>query len=365
MRGGRACVYLIFRVNTIAIKMKRIGKILLLLIIAFLIFAFSACNSYSGNLDNGRDPIQITDGAGRQVSFENPAQSVATTWGGSVAPYLYALGVGDRIIATNNKTGIHQACIPNIDKIPSVGSWNLDKEVLAQLSPDVFIHGWAATEQLDAANEVRIKSIGIKTNSFDDVADTLYLLGQVFGVENRATYVTSYCDSILNLIQNHTASIIEDEKPVVLVMAEETGCVASDTYNTIEQMISIAGGITCVPPEIAEGTNIVNVGLETIFTWNPDYLFLQSVYSELSAEEIMSDFSWQAMNAVNTGNVYAIPCEFDTWSSASPSSVLGTLYMSITMYPDLYYDIDFDAIVIDFYHDVYGLDVTMEMLGQS
>ena len=330
-----------------------------------VVFVFSACSLNNGDLTNENDQIQIIDGAGRQVSFEKPAQSVATTWGGSVAPYLYALGVGDRIVATNNKTGIHQACISEIDKIPSVGSWKLDKEALAQLSPDVFIHGWAATEQLDAANEVNVKSIGIRTNTFDDVADTLLLLGQVFGVENRATYVVSYCDNILNLIQNHIADISEEEKPVVLVMAEETGCVASDTYNTIEKMVSIAGGATCVPAEIAEGTDIVNVGLETIFTWNPDYLFLQSVYSELSAEEIMSDSSWQAMNAVNTGNVYAIPCGFDTWSSASPSSVLGALYMSITMYPDLYSDIDFDAIAIDFYHDVYNLDVTMEMLGLS
>ena len=109
----------------------------------------------------------------------------------------------------------------------------------------------------------------------------------------------------------------------------------------------------------------MNVGLETIFTWNPDYLFLQSVYGELSAEEILTDPKWKAMNAVKDGNVYAIPCEFDTWSSASPSSILGTLYISIQLYPDLYTDIDFESIVIDFYQNVYGLNVSIEQLGLS
>ncbi len=325
----------------------------------------TACASTKNNLYNKDDPIQIIDATNRKISLPKPAQSVATTWGGSVNPYLYALGVGNRIVATNNKTGIHQAAIPNIDNIPSVGSWKLDKEALAQLSPDVYIHGWAATEQLEGANEVGVRSIGIKTNSFSDVADTINLLGQVFGVENRATYVNDYCASILSIITEHVANVSDEEKPIVFVMAEETGAAASDIYDTIEEMISIAGGKSCVPASISEGTDIVNVGLETIFTWNPDYIFLQSVFGELSTEEILSDPAWKAVNAVKSGKVYAIPCEFDTWSSASPSSILGALYMSIQLYPELYTDINFETIVIDFYKKVYGMDVSIEQLGLS
>lgn len=191
----------------------------LLLAVSILLFALPGCSQNSVDLNDDNDQIQVTDGAGRQVSFEKPAQSAATTWAGSVAPYLYALGVGNRIVATNNKTGIHQACIPDIDRIPSVGSWKLDKEALAQLYPDVFIHGWAAAEQLESANKVGVKSIGIRTNTFEDVADTLALLGQVFGVEERAAYIAEYCDGILELIKSHTAVIHEEDKPVVLVMA--------------------------------------------------------------------------------------------------------------------------------------------------
>lgn len=330
-----------------------------------IICILTACASPESNLYNKEDPIQIIDAANRKISLAEPAQSVATTWGGSVNPYLYALGVGDRIVATNNKSGIHQAAIPNIDDIPSVGSWKLDKEALAQLSPDVYIHGWAASEQLEGANEIGVCSIGIKTNSFSDVADTINLLGQVFGVEDRAAYVNDYCASILSIIIEHVANVSDEEKPIVFVMAEETGAVASDIYDTIEEMISIAGGMSCVPANISEGTDIVNVGLETIFTWNPDYLFLQSVFGELSAEEILSDPAWNAMDAVKSGKVYTIPCEFDTWSSASPSSILGALYMSIQLYPELYSDINFETIVIDFYKNVYGMDVSIEQLGLS
>ena len=146
-------------------------------------------------------------------------------------------------------------------------------------------------------------------------------------------------------------------------MAEETGAAASDVYDTIEAMVSIAGGKSCVPKEIAEGTDIVNVGLETIFSWNPDYLFLQSVFGELSADEILKDPAWQAVEAVKNGHVFAIPCAFDTWSSASPSSILGALYLSMTMYPERYKDLDFDQTVIEFYKEVYNLDMDMDALG--
>lgn len=343
-------------------KRKVIASCMLLFIV---VGTLVACDSHKSKLYNANDPIQIIDGAGRQVSFPEPAQSVATTWGGSVNPYLYALGVGDRIVATNNNSGIHRIAIPNINEIQSVGSWKLDKEALAKISPDVYIHGWAATEQLEGANEVSVRSIGIKSNTFADVEDTVNLLGKVFGVEDRATYVNKYCTSIITMINEHVGDISENEKPVVFVMAEETGSVASDIYDTIEEMIYIAGGKSCVPLEISEGTDIVNVGLEKIFAWNPDYLFLQSVFGELSEEDILSDPAWQAMNAVKSGNVYAIPCEFDTWSSASPSSILGALYISTQLYPDLYYDIDFETIVIEFYQHVYGMDVSLEQLGLS
>ena len=59
----------------------------------------------------------------------------------------------------------------------------------------------------------------------------------------------------------------------------------------------------------------------------------------------------------------AIPCDLDAWCKATPSCCLGSLYMSMKMYPELYVDVDFNKIVTDFYKDVYGLEITAEDIG--
>ena len=61
--------------------------------------------------------------------------------------------------------------------------------------------------------------------------------------------------------------------------------------------------------------------------------------------------------------VFTMPCDLNNWSDATPSACLGVLYMSMSLYPELYEDVDFEAIVIQFYKDVYGLELTLEQLG--
>ena len=330
-----------------------------------LMLSVSACGDSSSNdkLFNKNDPIQITDAAGRQVSFPEPAMTVATTWGGSVDPYLFALGVTDRIVATNASNDFHKILIPDLENMKSVGRWTVDKEALADLSPDVFIHGMAGIEFLNDANEVGIRSIGLNFNTFEDIQSSIILLGQVFGVEDRATYVNEYCNSIKDIIESHIATVPENEKPTVLVMGEEAGTVQSDIYNTIEAMVKMAGGVSSVPEDITQNDDFTNVGLETIFDWNPDFLFLESYYSELSVDGILSDPTWAAMTSVQNEHVYALPCMVDCWSQASPSCYLGALFISMQLYPDAYSDVDFESVVIDFYHNVYGIDVTREQMG--
>ena len=138
------------------------------------------------------------------------------------------------------------------------------------------------------------------------------------------------------------------------------GC---DVYNTVEEMVVLAGGISVVPEDIAQKTELTNVGLETIFKWNADSIFLTNYFCELSVEDIMNDASWNSLSAVQNNRVFAIPCELDSWSNATPSACLGVLYMSAQLYPDLYEDIDLEAVAIKFYKDVYGVDVTTDILG--
>ncbi len=330
-----------------------------------LLFGLMAC-SEQGNKDKfykESDPIRIIDGAGRQVSFAAPVQSVATTWGGTCDPYLFVLGVQDRLVATNASNDFHQLLVPNMDSMKSVGRWSLDKEALAAVSPDLFIHGLGGLEYMKAANKLGIRGIVLSLNSFEDIKNNLTILGASFGVEDRASYVCKYCDELLSLISQHLANLPDSEKKTVVVLGEETGTVASDIYNTMEEMVRCAGGISVVPEDISSKTDYTNVGLETIFKWDADYIFLQSSWGELTEDQIMTDSAWANLTSVKNGNVYTLPSRIDSWATATPSCYLGTLFMSMKMYPDLFSDIDYDQIVVDFYKEVYNVDASGDSFG--
>ncbi len=343
--------------------MKKI--IALILAAMMIIISMSACDSTTKDdkFYNENDPIQIVDGAGRKVSFTEPVKTVATSWGGTCGPYIFALGVQDRLVATNAKNDFHKLMIPNMDSMKSVGRWALDKEALADLSPDLFIHGVGGLDQFNNANKVGVRALALGLNSFEDISNSITMLGKVFGVEERAERVNACTAEILNLVAEKTAGLTEDQKLTVVVLGEEAGTVGCDLYNAVEEMVVLAGGISVVPEDIAKKTELTNVGLETIFKWNADSIFLTNYFTELTVDGIMSDSSWASLNAVKNNRVYAIPCELDSWSNATPSACLAVLYMSMELYPELYEDIDFEGIVIQFYKDVYDIEVTREVIG--
>lgn len=342
---------------------KTITRLLTVILCFAMVMSLVACGDISDDkFLNESDSIQIVDGAGRRVSFKEPAQTIATSWGGTVDPYLFALGLGDKLVATNASNDFHKLFVA-LEDMKSVGRWVLDKEALAEISPDLFIHSMGCTDYLKDANRVGVRSVGLGLNKFEDIEKNLTMLGKIFGVEQRAAEVIAECNRIKTLVETRVSNVKESERPTVVVLAEETGSVASDIHDTIEVMISGAGGISVVPEDIAMKTEITNVGLEKIFEWNPDYVFLQSYYCELSVEGIMSDSTWKSTKSVQHGNVYAIPSDLDSWSSATPSCYLGMLYMSMQMYPELYKDIDFSTEVINFYKAAYGVELTYEQLG--
>lgn len=342
--------------------MKRLISLSLALM---LIVCLAACGSSSNNdkFYKESDPIQVIDGAGRHVSFSSPVETVATSWGGTCDPYLFALGVQDRLVATNAKNDFHRLMIQNMDSMKSVGRWALDKEALAAISPDLFIHGLGGVENINNANKVGVRGIALSMNHFEDVRNNIRILGKVFGVEDRADHVNLYCENILSLVDERVNTIPEEQRVTVVVLGEEVGTVASDIYNTMEEMVQHAGGISVVPEDIATKTDYTNVGLETIFKWDADFIFLQSNWGELTDEQILSDPAWANLTSVKNGHVYAFPSLADSWATATPSCYLGVLYMSMQMYPELYTDIDYEQFVLDFYKEVYDLETTRDVLG--
>ena len=348
-------------------------RIIALTLAILIILSLSACSKKedSGLADkfyNKKDPIQIVDGAGRKVSFSKPAMTMATSWGGVIDSYMFSLEITDRIVGTRSGNNMHKLCMPNLSEIPAVGRYDLDKEALAAVAPDVFLHCAAATDILTEANNVGFRAIGVDTNTLAGIHDAINLLGTVFGVEDRAKYVVSYYDNILKIVDEHTAKLSKEDKIEVVVLAHSAGEIASSENSVLDEMIERAGGISCAKKNLADengiySTSETQVGQEVIMQWNPKVIFTQECVGEFTAETVLAMNEWSAMDAVVNGKVYSIPCVSDAWYTSTPSACLGVLFVSMKLYPELYADIEFEQIVTDFYRDIYGLDMTREDLG--
>lgn len=336
-----------------------------MLVAVILCFSLTACGTGDPSADkfyNAGDPICVVDGAGRKVSFKETAQTIATSFGGAIDNYLYALGVGDRIVATNGHTDVDKLFF-NPDDMKQVGKWNTDKEALAEVNPDIFLHGAQATTELEAANKVGVRSYGVGLTDFDDIIDNLTNLGLIFGVQERATYVINYLNSLMKLVEDRTAQIADSDRPSVLMLGYYPDEIPANAYTVSGLMLDRAGGKSIIPEEYNKLQEKPRVGLETIFTWNPDYIFMQDVNCEETKASMASDAAWKSMKAVQDNHVYEIPSVLDSWSKSDPSCYIGILYLSIQMYPDLYTDIDIKEKAVEFYHEVYGLDLTIEQIG--
>jgi ABC-type Fe3+-hydroxamate transport system substrate-binding protein len=278
----------------------------------------------------------VTDGAGAVLPIpENREEAtIASVYAVSV-PFITALGLTDRVRAINVKSKFWTDNLPALAAAGSVGRGVVDLEALATLSPDVFIHRANDPKTVEAVSKLGIAVLCISAEDFDGVKVTLRLLGEYFGAAERAEEVCRWMDTKFAQIDAIAAGIPESERVSALVMGGELGRVAGGDMLQ-SWMIEKAGGV-CVSEAVEADRSWANVGVETIFDWNPDYLFCTgSTGLEYSVEGLYADAAWSALSAVENGRVYRIPASYDPWDMPGISCVVGTFYLLWRMYPDYF-----------------------------
>ena len=310
---------------------------------------------------NTEDKIQVVDCLDRKVSFNEPVKTIATSQGGAVDTYFHALQVSDRIVATNGHHKLDKMFF-NPDNMPQVGKWSLDKEALAKVKPDLYIGGINA-DDLRAANKIGVKAYGMAYNTFEYIEYNLKTLGTLFGVEERATFVVNYLKGLLDIVDERTKDLKEEDRPTAIMLSTAPGEISSKVDTMAETMMKRAGCVSVVPETYTKMPDKANVGIEQILKWNPDVIFFQDLDCELNSKILYSSDVWKNANAVTKHSVFDIPSSLDSWTKSDPACYLGILYMCKQVYPSLFEDIDIKERTIDFYKTIYGLDLTEEQIG--
>ncbi len=189
----------------------------------------------------------VVDMVGREVNIPEKVERVITTYT-PATQFVMALRADDRLVSGSSglpNQKIFTKINPEIDKLPNVGSKNkgVNIESIMELNPDLVImfpHG----DGIDSAD--RLKKLGIATivinpESFDQIKETIQLLGKTLNTKKQAERVLAQYEKIEELAKRTNDIAEENRKKVYFANSEFLDTVGENILQT--DLIEMAGGI--------------------------------------------------------------------------------------------------------------------------
>lgn len=249
---------------------------------------------------------------------------------------------------------------------------SVNVEEVVKLEPDVVFYNTnnaadcAAVEQLTALN---IPCVGFSTSIGDcNTVETFnawaMLIGEVLGKEVRAQEIVEYGRSVQEMVAERIATLNDEDKTSALILTNYTQSAIVAAGSTFGRYWLSAIGADNVATEIETATSPVT--LEQVYAWDPEVIFLNS-FSAFTAEDILNSTAvegqdWSQLTAVKNGRVYKMPLGVYYWFPPCSDSPLALQWMAQKLYPELFEDLDMNQVIVDYYRDFYGLELTQEDL---
>jgi iron complex transport system substrate-binding protein len=276
-------------------------------------------------------PRTVTDGLGREVVIAAPPQRIASVALGS-DEILLALVGQERLLGVTYFA--KDPAISNIaDQLDGIAHTDLsgNPEYLISLDADLVIlaayNDPAALQQLlDADVPVFVLAA---FNKLDDIRANIRLLGQVTGEDQRAEALIADMDTRLDAVREAVAG-----QTPVRVMYYEPGGITYGPGSTVDEIITLAGGINVVGEAGLEAYPLVNA--EFVLAADPDVILLGGWFSGQSADPawFTQDPAFSTLRAVQAGQVYAINDAHMT--NVSQYIVQGVEDVARALYPDAF-----------------------------
>lgn len=345
---------------------KRVRQVMIPLILVVMLL-LNSCKmpTVPEVVEETDNPIVITDVVGREVTLEQPATKLVGTHNPTMNAAVVLGGGGKYVVGFGNKEmsrGLYEQVIDSYDDLSQIGKGsNINFESVLASEADLAILPKRMQDLVPQFEEVNIPTLVIldSKESFETVKQTLTLLGQAIGEDERAAQITAFLDSQLEQAQ----TLVKDttERPSVLFLGGSSPLSVAPSAMIQTSLIEAGGGTNAVSG--VEGTgNFIDVNIEQIVAWNPDVIWFPA-YADYTAEDLINDPAWSSIAAIQNKQVFAFPSLLEPWDQPTAAVALGVNYALHSLHPDLY---DLDALMKDvdeFYTLVYGKTFTQEQLG--
>ena len=325
--------------------MKRI--LAMLLMITICIGLLTGCGITESNAHNERT---ITDGAGRQVEVPEKVESIVCVGVGALR-YTCYMGAAELVVGVEDceKEPVISRLYNyvNIEKfrdLPVIGTnGNPFPEEIINLAPDVIVMSKSASveaDDLQAKTGTPVVVIpGSDTTLDQDAYDTIRILGELYGKQDRATELTTYLKDIQKDLDDRTKDIPESEKPSVYV-----GGVSFKGHHGFEGTEAGYGPFDLIHAknlaDTTGQTGAFNIDLEQVLSWDPDIIFVDFNGMSLINEDYAKNPDYyNSLTAVEEDKVYS-QISFRSNASNLETALADAYYAACVMYPKVFADVD-------------------------
>lgn len=321
-------------------------------------------------------PRTVTDLSDNGVTVESQPQSVGALLGNSFE-HIFFLGAADRVscrmkLGTNGWMSVVDSEFDNygIEEFEAPSCREPNVEELVSLGVDTVFYWADLADQKKNMEDVGITVVESNPSAvtFESVEEMRALMKREMnlyaavlggGAQDRASQWEKYLDEKLDLVLERTKGLSDDERPTVYcIRKQEDGlqCFAKSSYMS---MLTEAAGATLVTKDVeTDLSGFTTVTIEQVAEWDPEYIFM----GWLNDTTLISDNEqWASVSAVQTGDVYLLPCSLNStdWAYYAEAP-LELLYIAKTIHADLFDDIDMEQEIVDFYHSFYGAGLTTD-----
>ena len=324
--------------------------------------------------------LTVIDSVDRIVTVKKPVDRVVASWRGILELTRTVKLEKDRIVGVGSwcQKVDYKIFFSEYQDKPVVST--RDPESILKLDPDiVFMLSLSDPDpyrkKLESAGVTVFGALGGALGG--DAGEEAIKFGYIFDKEKEAEEFRDWYEgssSTISLIKERVEKIPEEDKPKVYFEYY------TKKYNTASERnarIHLAGGKS-IFPDVQGG--VIPVNPEAVVALNPDFIVqgcgcggYDGGYAldvgdtsklEEKRDEIMSRSELQIVTAVREKQVYVLSGHFMYGGpSAGCRGFLGTIYMAKWFHPELFEDLDPQAIHQEYLERFQGLDIDLDEKG--
>ena len=302
----------------------------------------------------------IVDGNGREVEIPYTVESIVCVGVGALRYTCYMQGQ-DLVVGVEDyetKAGMSRLYnYVNFDRFGSLPVTGTNGEPFVEeiinVGPQVIVMSSYASvdpNELQSKTGIPVVMVPGSDTTLDDKAyETIRILGELYGKEDRAEELTVYLHGIEKDLAQRVEGIPEEDKPTAYVCG-----VSFKGAHGFEGTEAFYG-----PFELIQANNLANttgqtgafdIDLEQVLQWDPQFIFVDFNGMSLINEDYAAnpDF-YNSLTAVQEGRVYSqisfrsSASNLETALAAVSYTHLRAYYAATILYPEQFADVEIEA----------------------